>query len=363
VTLCGGAALRTALGMGAAAEEISLPLALLDSRIAHAPPPLRGRVGWGAARSAVARRRHYPPPGNAVALPICPSRGEGPNTPPGTIIAVFARSFYLADAAGGLACIGPADLGGGPLNMLCALPAAFDWQASGLNAGDTVSSDGVQLQVAGRFRFSLAGAVAWRPTPAPASWDVATFAAGLAVLSKFAADHATNDGFAPLVASLASHRPKHPGLSVSTSPLLDLALPGIASLADWLASGGSGAPPASAEILIGLGPGLTPSGDDLIGGAMIALRALGRVEMAARLAAWALPLAAQRTGAISAAHLTCAAAGEGSFALHDLVAALLTPGAPGLVETVATLAAIGHSSGWDMLAGVALVGDAVANAA
>jgi hypothetical protein len=288
-------------------------------------------------------------------LPTSPSRGEGLNTPPGTVIAVFARSFYLAAAAGGLACVGPSGLGGGPLNMLCALPAAFDWQASGLRVGDTVCWDGADLLVAGRFRFGLAGAVAWRPTPPPASWDVATLAAGLAVLAKFAADQAATDGFAPLVASLASRRRGNSGLPAAPSPLLQLAWPGIAALADWIVSGGSDAPPASAGILIGLGPGLTPSGDDLIGGAMIALRALGRVEMASRLAAWALPLVRERTGAISAAHLACAAAGEGSFALHDLIAALLTPGAPGLVEAVATLAAIGHSSGWDMLAGVAIV--------
>src|SRR5260370_20908868 len=85
--------------------------------------------------------------------------------------------------------------------------------------------------------------------------------------------------------------------------------------------------------------------------------------MASRLAAWALPLAAQRTGAISAAHLACAAAGEGSLALHDLIAALLTPYAPGLAEAVAALAAIGHSSRWDMRARVALAAAPAADCA
>jgi hypothetical protein len=247
--------------------------------------------------------------------------------------------------------------------MLSALADGLDWQAAGLRAGDRVSWDGGHLLVAGRFRFDLASAALWRPTSPPAGWGVATLAAGLALLSRLAADQAATDGFAPLVAPLATRRLDDPGTSASNSPLLQLAWPGIAALADWLASGANATPPASAEFLIGLGPGLTPSGDDLIGGALIALRALGRSEIAARLAAWALPLAGQRTGAISAAHLTCAAAGEGSFALHDLIAALLTPGAPGLVEAVAVLATIGHSSGWDMLAGVALAGAAVANGA
>jgi hypothetical protein len=247
--------------------------------------------------------------------------------------------------------------------MLCALPDGLDWQAAGLRAGDRVSWDGGHLLVAGRFRFDLASAALWQPTSPPVSWGVVTLAAGLALLLRLAADQAATDGFAPLIAALASRRLDDPGTSAPSSPLLQLAWPGIASLADWLASRGNAAPPASVEILVGLGPGLTPSGDDLLGGALIALRALGRSEIAARLAAWALPLAGQRTGAISAAHLTCAASGEGSFALHDLIAVLLTPDAPGLAEAVAALAAIGHSSGWDMLAGVALVSAAVANGA
>jgi hypothetical protein len=317
VTLCGAAALRTVRGMRAAAEENPLP-----------------QTGEGESVFATAR-----------------------------VVAVFSRSFYLANALGGLACIGPAGLGGGPLNMLCALPDGLDWQVAGLRTGDAVSWDGGYLLAAGRFRFSLASAVAWRPTPPPMNWDVATLAAGLVLLSRLGADQAATDGFAPLVAPLASRRLDDPGISASNSPLLQLAWPCIASLADWLASGRNAAPPASAEILIGLGPGLTPSGDDLIGGALIALRALGHVGMAARLGEWVLPLARQRTGAISAAHLACAAAGEGSLALHDLIAALLTPDAPGLAAAVATLAAIGHSSGWDMLAGVALAAAAVANSA
>jgi hypothetical protein len=315
VTLCGGTALRTLRAISAAAEKNPLPQA--------------GEGEWILAT--------------------------------GRVIAVFSRSFYIADAAGGLACIGPAGLGGGPLNMLCALPDGLDWQGSGLRTGDVASWDRAHLLAAGRFRFDLANAVEWRPTAQPAHWAVGTLVAGLGALSKLAADPSATDGFAPLVGPLASRRLDDPCISASNAPLLQLAWPGISSLADWLASGENAAPPASAEILVGLGPGLTPSGDDLVGGALIALRGFGQVGMAERLGAWALPLSRERTGAISAAHLACAAAGEGSFALHEVIAALLTPGAPGLAEAVAALTAIGHSSGWDMLAGVALAAAAVAN--
>ena len=111
---------------------------------------------------------------------------------------------------------------------------------------------------------------------------------------------------------------------------------------DWLA--GKGAPD---DALIGLGPGLTPAGDDFVGGAMIALRAFSEGALADRIAAWALPLAAERTSRISRAHLECAAQGEGHEALHDWL--------NGFREgDYRRLGRIGHTSGLDAAAGAAL---------
>jgi len=106
------------------------------------------------------------------------------------------------------------------------------------------------------------------------------------------------------------------------------------------------------EELVGLGPGLTPAGDDYLGGQMIALRAFGRADEAERMAAWVLPLARERTSRISRAHLECAAAGEGHEALHELLANL---GDVQAVErSLERLSRIGHSSGMDAAAGALL---------
>ena len=101
-----------------------------------------------------------------------------------------------------------------------------------------------------------------------------------------------------------------------------------------------------------MGPGLTPSGDDFVGGAMIALRTGGEPGLADRIAAWALPLAETRTGRISRAHLACAARGEGHEALHALLAA--PAGSARFDECLARLARIGHTSGLDAAAGALL---------
>ena len=119
---------------------------------------------------------------------------------------------------------------------------------------------------------------------------------------------------------------------------------------EWIA--GKGEPDDS---LIGLGSGLTPAGDDFVGGAMIALRAYGHQALGDRVAAWALPLAKDRSSRISRAHLECAAEGEGHEALHDLLCT-------GDEKHLEQLAGIGHTSGLDAAAGallaLGLVGEA-----
>ena len=115
---------------------------------------------------------------------------------------------------------------------------------------------------------------------------------------------------------------------------------------EWIA--GTGKPD---DALIGLGPGLTPAGDDFVGGAMIALRACGTTagdaEAADRIVAWALPLARTNTNRISRAHLECAARGEGHEALHDLLCTFEE-------KHLERLARIGHTSGLDAAAGALL---------
>ena len=122
---------------------------------------------------------------------------------------------------------------------------------------------------------------------------------------------------------------------------------------DWIGEDAQGPAPRAANALIGLGPGLTPAGDDFVGGALIALRASGKAGLADRVAAWALPLAESRTSRISRTHLACAAAGEGHEALHGLLAALNDGDAP-ISRAMAALERIGHSSGRDSAAGALL---------
>lgn len=111
--------------------------------------------------------------------------------------------------------------------------------------------------------------------------------------------------------------------------------------------------------LLGLGEGLTPSGDDFLCGLAAALRCTGEgAAVRPRFGpAWesALALRLEATNVLSATFLTCAFAGSFAGALGDLATALAgsRPGASGLAPEAALdrLCAMGQSSGMDTATG------------
>jgi hypothetical protein len=109
--------------------------------------------------------------------------------------------------------------------------------------------------------------------------------------------------------------------------------------------------------LIGLGPGLTPSGDDFMGGLLFAAHALKRAypeefswneEPVREFVDWAR----LQTNSISHTMLGDLAFGHGPEPLHDLLAALLAgKDVDAIPPVINRVSGIGHTSGWDLLAG------------
>jgi hypothetical protein len=133
--------------------------------------------------------------------------------------------------------------------------------------------------------------------------------------------------------------------------------PRAVALARACLSGDATTAVAAAEALLGLGPGLTPSGDDFLGGAFFARRALtasARDDGWTRAAGAVVERARARTHAISAALLSDMIEGHGHAPLHDLAGALAEgpPAAGAALAAAHRLGRIGHSSGWDMLTGL-----------
>jgi len=230
----------------------------------------------------------------------------------GEVCAVFRRYVYARFPGERYACIGDTSLGRGPLN---ALVADFRMPAMG---------ERVELQVEGAER--------WSPPASPPH-----AAPQLGALTAAARGRVPDEGFGALVIDA------HNSLSGHAHPALE-------ALDAWLV-GNALAP--EAEGLIGLGPGLTPSGDDYVGGMLIALHYFRRAQQASGLWRWLQPRLA-RTSALSGAHLAAAATGEAHETLHECLETLCFH-PESWTRTLERLDAVGHSSGWDSLAGVVAV--------
>lgn len=275
----------------------------------------------------------------------------------GKVLAVFKRSFYIVSDRDELACLGTADLEAGPLNTICTAPEHTDWIANGLRPGSRTYIGDDTLYVGRDFTFALADARYWRPPRVSTGWKAIDLSRNLVALEAEARPYLPSEGLAQLIPSLVRGEPLYIRGPADHELFAKTASEGITILLQWACSRLSQAqtsaryPPTKARVLIGLGPGLTPSGDDFIAGFLIALRALGRGRAADDLGSWAMRLARTQTGMISLAHLACAADGQGAHALHQMLATLSHPRRPNFAACLQDIAAIGHTSGWDAMAG------------
>ena len=168
----------------------------------------------------------------------------------------------------------------------------------------------------------------------------ACVAAANKLRAKLAQDHSVR-GFGTLFAGRAPAFP------------LDIAVPRVKALCEAYARNDAHAATQASIALFGLGSGLTPSGDDLAGAALFGRRLLMPDDPGWSAAAETLMREiATRSHAISAALFGDLARGQSFAPLHAIADALAANDDTAALAAALTLAAIGHSSGWDMLTGL-----------
>ena len=224
----------------------------------------------------------------------------------GKVIAVFDSSAYL-EFGDGIVCLAATGLPEGPLMVPYRRPSA--------------------LRVGEEIRLTTDQKTAWRP-PDLLGWSLQSLERGLSSVV----------------------------VKCEIQKLFECAARGVeADFSDWLECcmlGEFTATPASVARLVGLGPGLTPSGDDYLGGAMITLHALGQSDLAYALFA-SVDLAL--TNRISAAHLFAASEGAGAAPLHDALCDVMCGRTETMPHRFVGLGLMGHRSGRDAFAGCHIV--------
>lgn len=261
----------------------------------------------------------------------------------GRVRAVFEHSAYV-ELGGQWLCIGGERLGCGPLNALAASTQAIRRALATLVQDRPVRGAWPRFRT-DHARLDFTQAARWHPALPALPIDRARLARGVARMQRAAGARIPRDGLAFVVANMDG-----------AGSLTDPGTAAANALQAWLARADS-SPPDALRQLIGLGPGLTPSGDDFLGGALVALHAFGERDVARALGAWLLPLCERATHPVSVAHLEAAAHGEGGEALHACLLALADDRDPD--DALDAIAAVGHTSGWDALAGAMTVASAL----
>ena len=207
------------------------------------------------------------------------------------------------------------------------------------------------------FSFHLSGTPLWEPRPDVTAhqWHRETVAQHTRLLTQFFAQKQYQCGLAPLVGSLFL------GQQLQETPLSRMAMPKLRLLAQASWRQNIAGIEEAVRGLAGLGPGLTPSGDDVLGGfaAIMALLSphlsadsLPRKYIASTIAAVAKP----RTTMLSAVLLEYASRGEVSEQFGTLLLALSYPveASETILDAANSVLAFGASSGSDTFLGMLL---------
>lgn len=198
-------------------------------------------------------------------------------------------------------------------------------------------------------KIDLSTAAVWRsPEPSASARPIADQREALKHLASSVLARKAPDGFGPLLPHLLD-LPEKQALSASEAALLAR----LIQLRDSLSDAAFDQATVLIENLLGLGRGLTPSGDDVTIGFLLAVNRWRRNQNWRDLNQRVIDLAYQRTTTISANLIECATQDEADERLINVVDGLVT-GAPSLEECVDYVLDWGSSSGSDALIGVTL---------
>ncbi|HEV8353475.1 MAG TPA: DUF2877 domain-containing protein [bacterium] len=245
----------------------------------------------------------------------------------GTVLATFARSAYL-DVEDSIVAIVAEDLLNGPLNVV--LPESSTPPFERLTVGGPVTASEETLRVDAWPSIALHRATRWDPRITP--WTMTQMMNVMrhvdvlmgTTLATTSTEHLMHRRMQQALAGLRSGLRMRSPVEVQTA----------------------------AGDLAGLGAGLTPSGDDVLVGALVALAALPDDHTDLREAIRSAT--AGRTTRISAAYLQAAAGGDASEAWQRLLAALAGDAPDDVIATGRHMLTYGETSGADMLTGFIL---------
>jgi len=257
----------------------------------------------------------------------------------GRVLASFHRACNLVTSDQEIITLVGSDIGNGPLNIVIEDTGFLAHVRPGLPA---VSADG-QLILGDSLLVLLEEARLWRPE---VNWECLT-----------GQRRRLEESLAALCGWLSQNDEAEAALNGTSSPhnlaFLGAAWTGIKGLLEALQRGHRSGISENAALLAGLGPGLTPAGDDYLVGLMAGLRIWPGLHGLSPQEACKLILKATegRTTLLSSAFLHSAAEGWLGEGWHQLLAELVSGEASGIQRAAARILSSGATSGAAALVG------------
>ena len=273
-----------------------------------------------------------------------PLRDELASRFPEATVESVHRSAINLRLGTSLATVACESVGGLPMGLLLAGEPALD-RLRVMRGMPVVLGESEITIPAASLAVDLQGAVTWSPAmPVLSSRSADLLRRRAASAVRLAAD-APPIGLAPLLSAMA-------GKPVASGGALAARVgPAIANLLESVAAGDVARAADYAQPLVGLGPGATPSGDDLLVG-LLAGMAAARHPHAAALASRIGRQAVGRTTALSEQFLVDAGRLRFSERVQRITTVVLVGDAGELRAAIEATLAWGASSGADLLAGL-----------
>ncbi len=227
-----------------------------------------------------------------------------------------------------------------------------------LVAGENYFIEGECINIAHHLQVDFRGASTWAvsPIPAEAALEIAQIPLRVKSIFPTGFDLSQASGFGRLIPRILSLAAGKLDDETEIDPVLALAWLGINEIAKACLLRDMPGLLQEANALVGLGEGLTPSGDDFLGGLLFCVNTIQRlypgfINLDSSEQALFIESAKQRTHLISFTLLKDLTNGQAVEPLHELLHSVLSGQPPECTRPASCLTQIGHSTGWDLLTG------------
>jgi hypothetical protein len=263
------------------------------------------------------------------------------------VLHVFDSACNLIDANDDVMSLVTPQVGNGPFNLV--VPQICFGDVVAADSPATYYQDRLTI---GDLEIDTASAATWNPCP---SWemlrgDIDLFYHALPLLLDVLQTASPVDSFAGLIVDLpAGHSMMQAEMYRTAKIAADTLMRGLLSSERSLCLEGTYG-------LVGLGGGLTPSGDDWLMGCLLAVQIVSSPQVRSLMQS-VVEVAVKRTTPLSAAWLRAAGRGECGAIWHSLFAAIHTKNDAVIRSSAEVIIQTGHTSGSDALTGFVTILD------